>query len=282
VANILLFGRDGQLGRALFAPLSTLGTVTALGRTEADFNDPEMVRATIRDLQPQVIVNAAAYTAVDRAESEPQIAMTTNAVSVGVLGEAAARIGARVIHYSTDYVFDGEKAAPYVEADAPAPLNVYGESKLAGENALLGAGADAIILRTSWVYAAGGRNFVHSMLRIGRERNQVRVVDDQIGAPTSAEDLAAATVELLSGGKWQRGLYHATSTGETSWAGFARAIFTLAELPTLVVPISTADYSTPARRPRNSRLNCEKLQRDFAVHLPDWRTSLARAIQSFS
>lgn len=279
MAGILLFGRDGQLGNALAGPLAALGAVTALGRAEADFTDPEILRATIRDLQPEVIVNAAAYTAVDRAESEPQTAMRVNAVSVGILGEEAERAGARVIHYSTDYVFNGEKSGAYTEQDATAPLNIYGESKLAGENALLGSGARAIVLRTSWVYAAGGRNFVHTMLRIGRERGEVSVVDDQIGAPTSADDLAAATVGLLRGwGTQAGGVYHATARGETSWAGFAREIFALAGMATRVVPIATADYPTPAKRPRNSRLDCGKLEREFGIALPDWRDGLRRVM----
>lgn len=279
MGGILLFGRDGQLGHALVAPLASLGAVTAMGRDEADFTDSEIIRATIRDLQPKVIVNAAAYTAVDRAEQETQTAMQVNAVAVGVLGEESAKIGARVIHYSTDYVFDGDKSAPYTEQDAPAPLNLYGESKLAGENALLGSGAQAIILRTSWVYAARGRNFVHTMLRIGRDRDEVRVVDDQAGAPTSAEDLAGATVALLRAWNAQPGgVYHAAAAGQTTWAGFAREIFSLAGLSTRVVPITTADYPTPARRPKNSLLDCAKLQRDFAIALPDWHNGLRRVM----
>ncbi len=276
--RILLLGKDGQLGQALAVRLVAAGDVTAMGRAEADFADTEMVRQVVRDVRPELIVNAAAYTAVDKAESEPELAMRVNTTSVGALGEEAAKIGARVIHYSTDYVFNGAKPSPYVETDATAPLNVYGESKLAGENALLGSGAQALVLRTSWVYAARGRNFVHTMLRLGAERPQLRVVDDQIGAPTSAEDLADATVKLIAGWTVQSGVYHATALGAVSWAGFARQIFKLAGLPTEVVPIATEEYSTPAARPRNSRLDCGKLFADFSVALPEWQTGLQRVM----
>jgi dTDP-4-dehydrorhamnose reductase len=280
--KILLLGRDGQLGHALAVPLTALGQVTAMGRAEADFADTDALSAMVRYLQPEVIVNAAAYTAVDKAESEPENAMRVNTVSVGALGEEAARIGARVVHYSTDYVFDGTKPSPYVETDATGPLNTYGESKLAGENALLGSGAHAIVLRTSWVYAARGRNFVHTMLRLGRERarlgTDLRVVGDQIGAPTSAEDLAAATVVLLRNWTVQRGVYHATAQGEVSWAGFAREIFDLAALPVHIVPITTQEYPTPAARPRNSRLDCSKLLKDFGIALHPWQDGLRRVM----
>jgi dTDP-4-dehydrorhamnose reductase len=285
VARILLFGKDGQLGRALAPLLSARGELVALGRAEADFADPDAVKTAVRDSQPKLIVNAAAYTAVDKAESEPELAMRVNAWSVGVLGEAAAEVGARLVHYSTDYVFDGTKAAPYVEEDAPHPLNVYGESKLAGENALLDSGAQALVLRTSWVYAAAGKNFVQSMLRIGRERSaggnssaELRIVDDQVGAPTSAEDVAAATVAILD--KWQgeRGVYHLTAAGAVSWAGFAREIFAQAGMAVQVVPIASAEYPTAARRPRNSRLDCAEVAREFGVRLPAWQNGLRRVL----
>jgi dTDP-4-dehydrorhamnose reductase len=278
VARVLLFGKDGQLGRALAPLLAASHKLIAVGRAEADFSEADSyesgVRSAVRDVRPDVIVNAAAYTAVDRAESEPELAMRVNAVSVGALGEAAAEVGARVLHYSTDYVFDGAKASPYIEQDATGPINIYGASKLAGEDALLGSGVQALVLRTSWVYAAYGANFVQTMLRIGRERSEVRVVDDQVGAPTSVADLAVATAEILR--KWQgeRGVYHVTSAGSVSWAGFAREIFSQAGIATEVVPISSAEYPVAARRPLNSRLDCGKIAAAFGVVLPEWRDGL--------
>jgi dTDP-4-dehydrorhamnose reductase len=282
MARLLLFGKDGQLGRALAPLLAASNEVIALGRADADFAEADAydspVRTAIRDVRPELIVNAAAYTAVDKAEAEPELAMRVNAVSVGALGEAAAEIGARVLHYSTDYVFDGEKASPYVETDATGPLNIYGKSKLAGEDALLGSGAEALILRTSWVYAAAGSNFVQTMLRLGRERAELRIVDDQIGAPTTAGDLAAATVEILRKWHGERGVYHVAAAGEVSWAVFAREIFAHAGLAVNVVPISTAEYPTAARRPQNSRLDCGKVAAAFGVMLPDWRDGLRRML----
>jgi len=283
-AGILLFGKDGQLGRALLATLQGIGDatgpVTAMGRSEADFADTESIRQTVLDLRPRIILNAAAYTAVDKAESEPELAMRINTTTVGAMGQAAAAVGARVVHYSTDYVFDGTNPSPYVETDATAPLNIYGESKLAGENALLGSGAQAIVLRTSWVYAAVGKNFLHTMLRLGRERDELRIVDDQTGAPTAAEDLAAATVRILQNWHQQSGVYHATAQGQVSWAGFAAEIFSMAGIGPKVVPIPAAEYPTPARRPANSRLNCAKLLADFGVQLPAWQQGLRQVMQN--
>lgn len=278
MAGILLLGRDGQLGKALRIPLQALGEVTALGRAEADLADPVGLRMVLRDLRPETIVNAAAYTAVDKAEAEPELAMRVNAVGVGVIGEEAARIGARVVHYSTDYVFDGTKDSPYTEIDLPHPLQVYGKSKLAGEDALLGSGALALVLRTSWVYAAKGRNFLTTMLRLGRAREEVRVVDDQIGAPTAADDLADATVEVLKKWQAQAGVYHMTAQGAVSWAGFAKEVFALAGLQARVAPISSEEYPTPAARPKNSRLAGDKVLADFGVALPPWRDGLRRVM----
>lgn len=278
MAGILLLGRDGQLGKALRIPLQALGEVTALGRAEADLADPVGLRMVLRDLRPETIVNAAAYTAVDKAEAEPELAMRVNAVGVGVIGEEAARIGARVVHYSTDYVFDGTKDSPYTEIDLPHPLQVYGKSKLAGEDALLGSGALALVLRTSWVYAAKGRNFLTTMLRLGRAREEVRVVDDQIGAPTAADDLADATVEVLKKWQAQAGVYHMTAQGAVSWAGFAKEVFALAGLQARVAPISSEEYPMPAARPKNSRLAGDKVLADFGVALPPWRDGLRRVM----
>ena len=282
MARVLLFGKDGQLGRALAPLLAASHELIAVGRAEADFSEADSyesgVRSAVRDVRPDVIVNAAAYTAVDRAESEPELAMRVNAVSVGALGEAAAEVGARVLHYSTDYVFDGAKASPYIEQDATGPINIYGASKLAGEDALLGSGVQALVLRTSWVYAAYGANFVQTMLRIGRERSEVRVVDDQVGAPTSVADLAVATAEILRKWAGERGVYHVTAAGSVSWAGFARGIFSAAGMVVEVVPIASAEYLTAARRPRNSRLDCGKVAADFGVRLPEWRDGLRRVL----
>ena len=282
MARVLLFGKDGQLGRALAPLLGRDHELIAVGRAEADFAEADSyesgVRTAVRDVRPDVIVNAAAYTAVDRAEREPEQAMRVNAVSVGAMGEAAAEVGARVLRYSTDYVFDGAKAAPYIEQDATGPLQIYGESKLAGEDALLGSGAQALILRTSWVYSAGGTNFVQTMLRIGRERAQVRVVDDQVGAPTCVADLAAATVEILRKWSGERGVYHVTSAGSVSWAGFARAIFSQDAMAVDVVPIASAEYATAARRPLNSRLDCARVAAAFGIALPEWQDGLRRVL----
>jgi dTDP-4-dehydrorhamnose reductase len=287
--RILLLGREGQLGHSLQQKLSAaiskvegkqdLNEVIAVGRAEVDLAEPSQVRAAIERWRPELVINAAAYTAVDKAESEPELAMRVNAESVGVLGEAVRQAGARVIHYSTDYVFDGEKDGAYVEMDAPCPLNVYGQSKRAGEEALLASGADALILRTSWVYAGRGRNFVQTMLRLGKQQREVRVVDDQVGAPTSAADLAIATAEIITNWDGQRGIYHAAAAGAVSWSGLAWKIFQLAEIDVKVTPISSEDWVTPARRPKNSRLDCSKLATDFGVRLPRWELGLERVVK---
>ncbi len=284
--RVLLLGKDGQLGRALQIALRAERIqkqdgfeVTALGRAELDFAEPAEVRAAVERYRPELVVNAAAYTAVDRAESEPELAMRVNAESVGALGEAAKAAGARVIHYSTDYVFDGEKQGAYVETDAANPLNVYGRSKLEGERALMGSGVEAVILRTSWVYAARGRNFVQTMLRVGAERDEVRVVEDQVGAPTSAEELARATVQVME--RWEEGkggVYHATAGGAVSWAGLAREIFVRAGMGVRVVEIKSAEWETAARRPLNSRLDCGKLEREFGVRMEPWERGLKKVM----
>ncbi len=289
--RVLLLGKDGQLGRALQSALGRgqeqiqnreAWEVTALGRAEADFAEPGAVRAAVEKYSPELIVNAAAYTAVDRAESEPELAMRVNGESVGALGEAGKRLGARVVHYSTDYVFDGEKSGRYVETDEARPLNVYGRSKLEGEHALLGSGAEAVILRTSWVYAAWGRNFVRTMLSLGEKQPEVRVVEDQVGAPTAAQDLAAATLGVIA--KWQAdgwkqgGVYHAAAEGAVSWAGLAREIFRLAGKEVRVVPIKSEDWVTAAGRPKNSQLDCGKLAAEFGVRMGRWERGLERVV----
>jgi dTDP-4-dehydrorhamnose reductase len=280
--RILLLGKKGQVGWELARALAPLGEVTALGRAELDLADVPRLIATVRALQPDAIVNAAAYTAVDKAESEQDAAFDVNATAPRVLAEEAKRSGALLVHFSTDYVFDGAKATPYVEEDPTNPLNVYGASKLAGERAILAAGCRHLILRTSWVYGPRGANFMLSMLRLARERPQLRVVDDQVGAPTSSRAIADATAAVLvraMASPGLEGLYHLTASGETSWCGFARAILARAGIEIPVVPIPTEQYPTPARRPRNSRLDCARLRAAFGVTLAPWQESLAEAMR---
>jgi dTDP-4-dehydrorhamnose reductase len=270
------------VGWELARALAPLGEVTALGRAELDLADVPRLIATVRALQPEVIVNAAAYTAVDKAESEQDAAFDVNATAPRVLAEEAKRSGALLVHFSTDYVFDGAKATPYVEEDPTNPLNVYGASKLAGERAIAAAGCRHLILRTSWVYGPRGANFMLSMLRLARERPQLRVVDDQVGAPTSSRAIADATAAVLvraMASPGLEGLYHLTASGETSWCGFARAILARAGIEIPVVPIPTEQYPTPARRPRNSRLDCARLRAAFGVTLAPWQESLAEAMR---
>jgi len=271
--RILLLGRDGQVGRELARSLAPLGEVSALGRAQLDLSDAARVSATVRAASPEVIVNAAAYTAVDRAESEPQLAFAVNASGPAVLAAEAARLGALLVHYSTDYVFDGAKAGAYVEDDAPHPLNVYGSSKLAGERAIVAAACRHLLLRTSWVYGPHGSNFMLTILRAARERPELRVVDDQVGAPTSSAALARATAQVLSAGA--EGLYHMSAAGKTSWCGFARAILARAGLHTPVVAIRSEEYRAAARRPRNSLLDNSRLRAACGVALAPWEEGLA-------
>jgi dTDP-4-dehydrorhamnose reductase len=257
--------------------------LTALSRADLDFTDSEAIRAAIQKAQPEILINAAAYTAVDKAESEPELARQVNAVAPGVMAEELARTNGWLIHYSTDYVFDGSGTEPWVETDATGPLGVYGQTKLDGELAIAATGCKHVILRTSWVYAAEGRNFLHTMLRLGREREQLKVVDDQIGAPTTAEALTEATKAVLkqlsaSGQEASAsGVYHLACAGATSWCGFAKAIF--AEFASRqkapeVLPIPTEAYPTPAKRPHNSRLCCDKFAGQFGFRMPEWQDAL--------
>ncbi|MGE7989994.1 dTDP-4-dehydrorhamnose reductase [Pseudomonas sp. NPDC089554] len=280
--KILVCGHNGQVAQALLAALANLGEVQALGRSQLDLAHPEQLREPVRQLAPDLIVNAAAYTAVDQAESEPQPAFAINAESPRVLAEEAARLGVPLIHYSTDYVFDGAKPTPYTEDDAPNPLGVYGSSKLAGEQAIAAVGGEHLILRTSWVYSLHGRNFLLTMQRLLQEREQLRVVNDQIGAPTCAATLASSTRTLIE--RWQAGqagawgTYHLTALGHTSWFGFAQAIgehLKAQGLPCAeLLPIPSSDYPTPARRPLNSRLDCSRLAQQWQLDLPDWQRAL--------
>jgi dTDP-4-dehydrorhamnose reductase len=280
--KILLLGRNGQVGWELERTLASLGEIAALGRAELDLADVPRLVATVRAQQPAVIVNAAAYTAVDKAESDRDAAFAVNATAPRVLAEEAKRIGALLLHYSTDYVFDGTKAAPYVEADATHPLNVYGASKLAGEEAIRKSGCRHLILRTSWVYGPRGANFMLTMLRLAKERPELRVVDDQLGAPTSGKSIAEATAAVLARALESPqlgGLYHLAAAGETTWCGLAREILAQAGLRTPLVPIPTEQYPTPARRPRNSRLDCTRLREVFGVTLTPWREGLNEAMR---
>jgi dTDP-4-dehydrorhamnose reductase len=292
--RILLTGRDGQVGRELNRSLAKLGEVTATGREELDLTSDYAIGDVVQEVQPQLIVNAAAYTAVDKAESEPDFAHRINAEAVATLAAAAKDVGAAVIHYSTDYVFDGSKESPYVETDRTHPLSVYGKSKLDGEKALAAAGIPYLILRTSWVYGVEGKNFLLTILRLAMERREVHVVNDQIGAPTWSRDIAKATASIAE--KWQcekfptakSGVYHMAAAGKTSWFGFAEEAIRLRAKSAAaqgvkfahLLPIPSSDYPTPAERPKNSQLNCAKLARDFGCELPEWKTSVAAAMRT--
>lgn len=281
--KILLTGAQGQLGLELRQALSALGEVIALGRAELDLGDAVAVRSVLLRHRPEVIVNAGAYTAVDRAESEMELARAANAVAPGVMAEVARKLGALLIHFSTDYVFDGRKEGAWLESDLPNPLNVYGRSKWEGEQAILATGAAALIFRTSWVYGLGGANFMSTMLRLGREREELRVVHDQWGAPTWTGSLAAAVVAILGQPmahlKKSSGVYHMTNAGRTNWYEYAQAIFALD--PTCkarLVPIPAAEYPSAALRPANSVLDNGKLKRVFGVELSPWHDALVKCL----
>ena len=270
--KILLLGKTGQIGWELARLLPALGDVTALGRDELDLTVPARVTDAVRASKPDVIVNAAAYTAVDRAESEQELAFAVNAYAVGALSMEAKRQGALLVHFSTDYVFDGEKAGPYVEEDRPNPLNVYGASKLAGERAIQGSGCRHLILRTSWVYSVRGRNFFMAMLDGAKAGKRLEVVNDQHGAPTSSSALAGAVAACLRIGA--EGIYHASAGGQTTWHRFAEAIV---QAP--VTPIGSTEYGARAKRPPNSLLDNSKLH-SLGVVLPDWRVQLAEVLRT--
>lgn len=287
--RILLTGANGQVGWELRRTLSCLGEVIALDSQTLGLADVTAVRRKLRDIAPNIIVNPAAYTAVDKAESEIALANAVNAVAPGVLAEEAEALGALLVHYSTDYVFNGGGTTPWREDDACDPLNVYGASKLAGERAIQASGCRHLIFRTSWVYGARGSNFLLTMRRLMREKSELKIVADQIGAPTWCRDLAEATAQILSqinspsgdfGKAVPWGVYHMCNAGETSWHGFAeaiRAIDSCDESPASarLLPIPSSDYPTPAKRPLNSRLNNDKLERTYGLRLQDWRVALA-------
>lgn len=276
--RLLLTGSSGQVGSALLQTLPALGEVIARSRPTLDLANPDSIRRTLREAKPEVIVNAAAYTAVDQAEREEALAKAVNAEAVAILAEEAARRGALLVHFSTDYVFDGEKPSPYIESDPTNPLNAYGRSKLAGEQAIQRSGCRHLVFRTSWVYSNTGKNFLLAMLRLARERKELRVVDDQHGAPTSSRALAdavPAAITAVSRDPSLAGLYHMTAQGSTTWCGFARAIFREAGLSVATTAISSKEFAAPARRPRNSVLDNTKLEKSFGIRLPSWEAGLS-------
>lgn len=281
--RVLLTGANGQLGFELRRTLAPLGEVMACDRAALDLARADAVRNVVREARPNMIVNAAAYTAVDQAEFEPDLAMSINGIAPGILAEEAKRIGASIVHYSTDYVFDGEKKEPYVEDDVPKPLNVYGQTKLAGERAVMEAGAPCLVFRTSWLYAARGRNFMLTIRRLAAERDVLRVVNDQVGAPTWSRLVAEATALAIARCGPHLGssakLYHLACGGETSWHAFAAEIARNlpqhgTKGPATIEAIGSEDYAAPARRPRNSRLSCARLRQEFGIALPAWDEAL--------
>ena len=301
--RILVTGATGQVGWQLQRTLAPLGEVVARTRSQLDLSNPEGTAKYIRELMPQIVVNAGAYTAVDKAETEHDLAHTINAVTPGRIAEELGRTGGLLVHYSTDYVFDGSKADPYVEQDPTGPLNMYGQTKLAGEQGIAASGCAYIILRTSWVYDTRGKNFLRTVLRLAREREELRMVNDQHGAPTWARGIAEVTAQIVARcaqpsertGCEITGVFHLTAGGATTWAGFAEQILqdyeSLVSWPAdtgefgsplvaeRVVPITSDQYKTPARRPRNSVLSNEKLLSTFGLKLPDWKVLLRQALQ---
>lgn len=296
--KILLLGANGQVGHELRRSLAPLGEIVATTRSGvlpegdacgvADFDQPDTLSGLVERVAPSVVVNAAAYTAVDKAEDDAESAFRANAEAPGVLAKTCARQGIPFVHYSTDYIFDGQAARPYREDDKTAPLGVYGASKLAGEEAVRASGAHHLILRTAWVYGAHGHNFLKTMLRLGAERDELRVVTDQRGTPTPALLIADATAALLARGDRPTGTFHLTARGETTWHGFAESIFSGAVSRGLlrrapdVMPITTPEYPTRAARPAYSRLDVERLQKLLPWPIPDWRAGLERVLDDMS
>lgn len=287
--KIVLLGAQGQLGWELQRSLAPLGELHALDRRHADLSQPEQLVRTVRALHPDVVVNAAAHTAVDQAESEPEVAHTVNAAAPAALAQLAAELGAWLVHYSTDYVFDGRGTRPWQELDATGPRNVYGRSKLAGEQAITTSGCQHLIFRTSWVYAARGGNFAKTMLRLAQERERLTVIDDQHGAPTGADliaDVSAHALRTATARPELAGLYHLVAAGETSWHGYAQHAIAHARAlrPTLgwqvqeIAPVPTSAFPTPAQRPHNSRLDTRKLQHAFGLTLPPWQHGVDRLL----
>jgi len=290
--KVLVLGRGGQVGWELRHRLACIGEVIGIDFPGVDFSSADSIRETVRAIAPSVMVNAAAYTAVDKAESETDLAMAINGTAPGVLAEEAKRLGCALVHYSTDYVFDGTKHEPYLETDAPNPLNVYGRSKLAGDEAIQAVGGDFVILRTSWVYGARGNNFLLTMLRLAKEKSELRIVDDQIGSPTTSECIAQATADILAqvlapaGGGLQgrSGIYNLTCGGETSWFGFAKEFLSerSGSAAPKLIPIPTREFPRPARRPANSRLLCRRVEETFGVVMPDWKVALGLVLETLN
>jgi dTDP-4-dehydrorhamnose reductase len=298
--KILLTGVNGQVGhtlqKAFLKEASFANVIVSLDRSQLDLTDQGAIRRAVQAIQPDLIINPAAYTAVDKAESEPELAYAINATAPQVLAEEAAKVGARLIHFSTDYVYGGNKVGAYVENDVTQPLSVYGKSKLAGEDAIRSVGLQHLIFRTSWVYGAYGKNFLNTILRLAAERDELRIVADQFGAPTSSSSIANTVLSVM--GHWQNpltGTYHLVNAGQTTWHGFAIAIVEeynriqmahglplLKASPENIHAITTQDYPTPAARPANSCLDCSKLANHFSVRLPDWHAALIAELQAIS
>lgn len=292
--KILIFGANGQVGQALTKKTGGLGDVIALGRAEANLTRPHTLQGVVQKYKPDVIINAAAYTAVDKAEAEEEIARTVNATAPGVLAEAAKRAKAWFIHYSTDYVFDGDKAAPYTETDTPNPLNIYGRTKLEGERAVEAAGGNYLIFRTSWVYSDRGANFIRKILSLAKERDYLSVVDDQVGSPTSANLIATVTShaveQALAANLPATGLFHLTASGETNWHTYAQLIVARARENNWqlklgsngIKPAPSQTFSTVAKRPKNSRLSTQKLREFFKVELPAWERDVLATVDALT
>lgn len=291
--KILLTGSTGQVGWELARTLLPIGEVFIVNRAQADLAEPNSLRALIREIKPDIIVNPAAYTAVDKAETEQAQAFLVNAEAPGVAAEEAKKIGALLVHYSTDYVFDGTRSEPYSENETTNPINVYGRSKLAGEQAIESVAGDYLILRTSWVYASRGSNFLKTILRLAADREELKIVADQIGTPTWARLIAESTAHIVKqsiqerfAGTFNSNIYHLTSSGNTSWHGFAEKIISIARgqekfvlKNKIIAPIPATDYPLPAIRPANSRLSCSRLEHQFGLTMPAWDNALLLCMQ---
>ncbi len=290
--KILLTGKTGQIGEELNNIVGDLGNLITVDKEQLDLSKPNSIEPVILDIEPDIIINPAAYTAVDKAEEEPDLAMTVNAIAPGLLAKAARKVGAGLIHYSTDYVFDGCSEIPYKEEDPPNPLNVYGKTKLAGEKALAEAGVPFLIIRTGWVYSLHGKSFLRTIKKLAEEKDIIQVVDDQIGAPTWARSVALKTHQILKqclNKKWLEtkdpslsGIFHLTCQGKTSWHGFARKVLNISNASQNIklIAIPTSDYPTPATRPSNSLLNNEKIQKVFGLDMPYWEDALKDCMDS--
>ena len=290
--KILLTGKTGQIGEELNNIVGDLGNLITVDKEQLDLSKPNSIEPVILDIKPDIIINPAAYTAVDKAEKEPDLAMTVNAIAPGLLAKAARKVGAGLIHYSTDYVFDGCSEIPYKEEDPPNPLNVYGKTKLAGEKALAEAGVPFLIIRTGWVYSLHGKNFLRTIKKLAEEKDIIQVIDDQIGAPTWARSVALKTHQILKqclNKKWLEtkdpslsGIFHLTCQGKTSWHGFARKVLNISNASQNIklIAIPTSDYPTPATRPSNSLLNNEKIQKVFGLDMPHWEDALKDCMDS--